>query len=172
MHENIYLIGFMGAGKSTVARALSKKTGEAVIEMDDEIAFRAGMSIPEIFEKKGEAAFRSMESALLRETAAGGPAIVSCGGGLIKSEENIACMKASGCVIYLRAQAETVLKRTVNDTSRPLLAGKKDISSIAAMIAERTPLYEKAGEIVVDVDGQTPDAIAERILVDLKNRNC
>lgn len=172
MQENIYLIGFMGAGKSTVARALSEKTGERVIEMDDEIASRAGMSIPEIFETKGEAAFRAMESALLKETAAGGPAIVSCGGGLIKSEENIACMQAAGCVVCLRVRPETVLARTANDSSRPLLAGKKDVSSIAAMIAERTPLYEKAGEIVVDVDGQTPEAIAERILVDLKNRNC
>lgn len=162
--DKIYLIGFMGAGKSTVARVLSQKTGLPVVEMDDEIAFRAGMPIREIFAVQGEAAFRSMESTLLSETAAGGPAIVSCGGGLIKNEKAISLMRESGTVVYLSVRPETVLSRVAGDSSRPLLEGKKDISSIAAMLAERMPLYERAYDFSVEVDGQTPEEIAGRIL--------
>ncbi len=170
--KHIYLIGFMGAGKSTVAKALSKRTGLPVVEMDEELVRRAGMSINEIFAAKGEGTFRQMESALLSETAAGGPAIVSCGGGLVKDENNVKTMRQSGTVIFLTATPETILSRVLGDHSRPLLEGKHDIVSIAEMIAERAPLYERAADQKTPVDGKTPDAIADEILVDLKEENC
>lgn len=163
--RHIYLIGFMGAGKSTVAKALSKMTGLPVVEMDEELVRRAGMSINDIFASMGEAAFRQMESALLSETAGGGPVIVSCGGGLVKDENNVNIMRADGTIIFLTATPETILSRVEGDHSRPLLEGKHDITSISAMIAERAPLYEKAADIRIAVDGLTPEAIADEVLL-------
>ncbi len=170
--QHIYLIGFMGAGKSTVAKALSKETGLPVVEMDDELVRRAGMSINEIFSSKGEAAFRQMESSLLLEITKGAPAIVSCGGGLVKDENNVKRMRADGTIVFLTAAAETILSRVAGDHSRPLLEGKHDIASISAMIDERAPLYERAADIRVPVDSRTPEAIADEILVDLSDDNC
>ena len=169
--KHIYLIGFMGAGKSTVAKALAKKTGLPVMEMDDVIASRAGMPIREIFARQGEEAFRKQEAALLAEIADGEPAIVSCGGGLIKLAENISVMRSSGTVVCLTATPETILSRVAGDSSRPLLQGKKDIASIAAMIAERAPLYERAYDFSVKVDGRTPEEIADSILAALPQKD-
>lgn len=148
-----------------MAKALSKKTGLPVLEMDEELVRRAGMSINDIFATKGEAAFRQMESALLSETAGGGPVIVSCGGGLVKGENNVKTMRADGTIVFLTALPETILSRVAGDHSRPLLEGKHDIASISSMIAERAPLYEKAADIRIAVDGKSPDAIADEVLL-------
>ena len=107
--DNIFLIGFMGAGKTSVAQCLQQMFHMDVIEMDQVIALREGCSIPEIFDRYGEAYFRDLESNLLREISKSRGQIVSCGGGAILREENIKEMKRSGKVVLLTASPETIL---------------------------------------------------------------
>lgn len=171
MKGSIFLIGFMASGKSTVAKALSARTGLPLIEMDEEIERRAGMTISAIFEKSGEGAFRAMERDLLKEIATRDGSIVSCGGGLVKNENNVTIMKTAGTIVLLTAAPETILFRVKKNDARPLLRGKKDLLSIAAMMEERRPMYESAADIVVPVDGKSPDEIASAIIVDLLAEN-
>lgn len=164
--KNIYLIGFMGAGKSTAASALSKAAGAEVVEMDEVIACRAGMTIPEIFRTKGEAAFRQMETALLAELAEEKeqPVIVSCGGGAALRDENVRLMEKGGVVVLLSVEPETVLERIGGDTGRPVLAACKTPEDVKALMAKRLPYYKKAARFTVASDGRTPDEIAAEIL--------
>ena len=166
MDKNIYLIGFMGAGKSTVASALSELTGSPVMEMDEVIAERAGMTIPEIFRTKGEAAFRQMETGLLRELSSEGasPVIVSCGGGAALKDENVSLMKSGGLIVLLSVKPETVLERISGDGNRPVLAACKTQEDVKALMKTRLPYYEKAAHFVVAVDDRTPGEIAAEIL--------
>ena len=166
MDKNIYLIGFMGAGKSTVASALSELTGSPVMEMDEVIAERTGMSIPEIFRTKGEDAFRQMETGLLKELSLEGasPAIVSCGGGAALKNENVSLMKSGGMIVLLSVKPETVLERISGDENRPVLAACKTPEDVKTLMEMRLPYYEKAAHFVVAVDDRTPGEIAAEIL--------
>ena len=102
--NNLFLIGFMGAGKSSVSAALGQKLGRAVVEMDQCISENEGMTIPEIFTQKGEPYFRTCETALLQGCAQGEPRIISCGGGVPMREENVAAMRACGTIVLLTAR--------------------------------------------------------------------
>ena len=106
MRENLYLIGFMGSGKSTVARELQTAHGMKLVEMDEQIAEDAGMSIPDIFATRGEAAFREMETELLREIGRGANTVISCGGGVAMRPENVELMKKSGKIVLRPCESE------------------------------------------------------------------
>ncbi len=160
----LFLIGFMGAGKTTVARALRRLTHWPMTDLDREIEERCGMRIAEIFAEYGEEEFRRMESRLLDEVSSRGGAIVSCGGGVIKSPANIARMRERGTVIWLTASPQTILSRVRFDDSRPLLNGKKTIEDIEEMLRERRPLYETASDFSVSTDGRRAAEIASEIL--------
>lgn len=167
---NIYLIGFMGVGKSTVAVALRQLCGMEIIDTDEELVRRAGMSIPEIFEKSGQAAFREMESALFRELAETKNLIVSCGGGAILCEENRLLMKNSGTVVQLTAEPETILERVRGDHNRPILEGKKNVPAIQELLDARREAYELARDLTVTTDGRETQDIAAEILDKIKER--
>lgn len=167
---NIYLIGFMGVGKSTVAVALRQLCGMEIIDTDEELVRRAGMSIPEIFEKSGQAAFREMESALFRELAETKNLIVSCGGGAILCEENRLLMKNSGTVVQLTAEPETILERVRGDHNRPILEGKKNVPAIQELLDARREAYELARDLTVATDGRETQDIAAEILDKIKER--
>lgn len=167
--KNIYLTGFMGTGKSSVAAFLSSLTGLETAEMDALIVAQEGRSIAEIFDSEGEEAFRGIESALLRKLAETGGFIVSCGGGVPLREENRKVMKESGTVILLTAPAEELARRLASDTARPLLADKKSEPYIAEMLARRMPYYNSAADLVVETAGKTPSAIAEEIAALLRS---
>ena len=162
--KNIFLIGFMGCGKSTIASCLSEKYGMAVVEMDEELVLREGMSIPNIFEKYGETYFRDAETKLVLELQDRERQVVSCGGGVVLREENIASMKKSGTIVFLTAKAETILSRVKDDDNRPLLQGKKDVVSIQEMLNQRRPKYEKAADILIATDGRDTEEICKEIL--------
>ena len=164
--RNIYLIGFMGAGKSTVAASLASLGDALVVEMDEAIAERAAMSIPDIFRTKGEEAFRAMETDLLRELALEGKkgAVVSCGGGAALREENVTLMRRGGTVVLLSVKPETVLRRISGDANRPILAACKTADDVKALMEKRLPYYEKAADLTVPADSGTPDEIAAHIL--------
>ncbi len=165
MANNIYLIGFMGVGKSAVARELHKKLDLPLIEMDQEIVDRQGMEISEIFARHGEAFFRDLESALLSEIANGHDAIVSCGGGAVLREENVSAMQNSGMVVLLTAEPETILERVKGFSHRPLLEGKMNVDAIRELMAQRKPAYENACQYFVSTDGKQPAEIADGIVV-------
>ncbi len=164
MKTNLYLIGFMGVGKSAVSRYLDTQGHMHRVEMDQEIEKREKMTIPEIFAREGEEYFRDRETELLRELSDRQGIVVSCGGGVPKREENIRLMKESGTVVWLEAEPETILERVSRNNNRPLLEGKKNIEAIRDMMQERRPLYERAADIRVRADGRPVCSIAKEIL--------
>ena len=161
---NLFLIGFMGSGKSTIAAELSRMLHRPVLEMDEEIEKREGMSIPAIFSEHGEAYFRQLETDLLKETSALGGFLVSCGGGAAMREENVREMKKSGIIVLLTALPETILERVADDENRPLLKGRKNTADIEALIEKRRPAYEAAANYQVATDQKTSAQIAGEIL--------
>ena len=161
--NRLYLIGFMGCGKSTVSKILGELCSLPCVEMDEEISKRAGMPIPEIFETYGESHFRDLESALIAEIAEGGPCVVSCGGGAVLRRENVSCMKNSGTIVYLTAAPETIYERVKEDTNRPLLNGHMEICHIVGLMEARRDAYENAADVCVATDGRTPADIAREI---------
>ena len=129
--ENIFLIGFMGAGKSTVAKTLQEKLKMNLVEMDARIVEEQGMSINDIFAKYGEDYFRDIESRLILDIGKEGNTIVSCGGGVVVREKNIEYMKQNGKVVYLSATPETIYNRVKDSTDRPILNGHMSVEYIA-----------------------------------------
>ncbi len=162
--KNIFLIGFMGCGKSTISAALHDMYGLDVIEMDQAIAEREGMSISEIFEKHGEEYFRNLETRLLRGLPGRSRTVVSCGGGVPMRDENVSEMKKNGIVFLLTASPETILDRVKNDHGRPLLEGHKDVAYISRLMEQRRGRYEAAADAVIPTDGRAPREICEEIL--------
>ena len=161
---NIFLIGFMGCGNSTVATKLNQMYGMHVVEMDQEISKRQKMSIPEIFEQYGEEYFRNLESALLEEIATGSGQVVSCGGGVVLREDNVAEMKKSGHIVLLTAKPENVLKRVQKDDNRPILKGRKTVEDIQTLMEARREKYEGAADIVVATDDKNIAEICDEII--------
>lgn len=162
--NNVFLIGFMGCGKSAVSSYMAREYDMKVMEMDEEIVKREKMSIPEIFETKGEPYFRDVESKLLLELENKEDMIVSCGGGAILREQNVESMKKSGTVVLLKADPETILERVKDDNNRPLLMGKKDVIHIKGMLDERYPKYKKAADIVITTDNKEIKDICKEII--------
>ena len=148
---NIFLIGFMGTGKSTVSKELKKMLSMECMEMDDMIVERQGMPISDIFEKYGEDYFRDIESGLLVELKEKNNVIVSCGGGVVLRRENIGHMKDSGRVVLLSATPQTVYDRVKNTTSRPVLNGNMNVGYIRELMEKRREKYEKAADIVIEI---------------------
>ena len=163
MH-NIFLIGFMGVGKSTIAKILAKELKAELVEMDETIETEAGMSINEIFEKFGEIHFRDLETALVERIANKGGAVVSCGGGAVLRPENVEMMKRSGKIIFLSATPETIYERVKHSTNRPLLNGNMNIEYIGELMERRRETYENAADVVISTDGKWKTQIVEEIL--------
>ena len=161
---NILLIGFMGAGKSTVADYLKTKYSMDLVEMDQVIAGREGMSISDIFSTHGEEYFRNLETQLLIELQSHGNTVVSCGGGVPMRGRNVKEMKKNGKVVLLTAKPETILERVKDDHSRPLLEGNKTVAYIAELMEKRREKYEAAADIVVATDGRSAEEICEEII--------
>lgn len=160
----------MGCGKSTVAKQLLKEYGMDVVEMDQELVERVGMTIPEIFATYGEAYFRDEETKLLTECGEKNNIVVSCGGGVVLREENVMIMKSLGYVVWLTANPTTILERVEKDENRPLLNGNKDISSIQDMLDKRLSCYEKAADIRVETDGRKVEDICREIIEKVKDK--
>ena len=165
--KNIYLIGFMGAGKSSIAQQLRRQLGYPVVEMDERIVKEQGMSINDIFAKYGEDAFRNMETALIQTLGKEDASIVSCGGGVVVRPQNVEYMKKSGIIVYLTATPETIYERVHNSTDRPILNGHMNVEYIAQLMEKRRVLYEGAADLQVATDGKTYAQICEEILAEL-----
>ena len=160
----IVLIGFMVSGKSTISRALCHVFAMDVIEMDQVIAEREGMSISEIFEVHGEEYFRNLETGLLRELQSRKGVVISCGGGVPMREENVVEMKKNGKVILLTAKPETILERVRGSHERPLLENNKNVDFISDLMEKRRIKYETAADIIIHTDGKSEFEICEEII--------
>ena len=157
---HIYLIGFMGAGKSTTAELLARRLSREAVEMDRSIEEEEGKTIARIFEEEGEPYFRDRETDWLRRMAGQPDRVVSCGGGAALREENVRLMKESGTIVMLDADPRTILDRVKDSTERPLLNGHMDVAYIAGLMAERMPIYHAAADIIIPTDGRTPEEVA------------
>ena len=166
--NHIFLIGFMGSGKSTVAKYLSSVYQMKQIEMDAQIEKDEGRSISSIFEKEGEEYFRTLETELLKNLDSEKTFVVSCGGGVAVKEENVREMKAKGRIVFLTVQPETVYKRVKNSHNRPLLEGNMNISYIKELMEKRREFYEKAADFQVKTDGRTAEEIGEEIMKEIR----
>lgn len=164
--NHVFLVGFMGAGKSTVARRIARICGVAALDMDKYIERVSDRSIPEIFAEGGEPHFRAIETDVLRELAAKPDGmIISCGGGIVLAEENRRIMSEGGTVVHLRVDADEAASRISDKSSRPLF---NDIASARELCAARMPMYNAAADFVVDTSGKTVGEIAREVIALLR----
>ena len=164
LKEHIFLIGFMGCGKSTNAACLAEMTGARQVEMDQMIVENEGMAIADIFKEKGEPYFRKLETELIKSFAGVEPAVISCGGGAVLKEENVRLMKESGKIVLLTAEPGTIYERVKDSTERPVLNGNMNVSYIKDLMEKRRPKYEAAADVKVATDGKTAKEICGEIL--------
>ena len=163
MKRHIYLIGFMGTGKSTVSRALHRSLAWNEIDVDTVIETEQQTKITDIFAEHGEAYFRDIETACLKSLSERESAIISCGGGAVLCSENVEIMQASGTIVLLTATPETVYQRVKHSTNRPVLNGNMNVEFITELMEKRREAYEKASQVQVSTDGKSPEEIAKEI---------
>jgi len=164
--KNIYLVGFMGTGKTTVGKILAARLKRQFIEMDEVIENKEACPITEIFATKGEPYFRKLESNLLKEISTQANLVVSFGGGLICNKENLKLLKKTGTVFNLAAAAKTIYERTKKYNHRPLLNVGNPALKIDELIQKRNQYYSKAHH-TIDTTGISPDEVADKIINEL-----
>ncbi|HUP28557.1 MAG TPA: shikimate kinase AroL [Usitatibacter sp.] len=164
---NIFLVGMMGAGKTTLGRALAQRLRMRFVDTDKVLVDRTGVPVATIFEIEGEAGFRRRETAILGEFATGEECVVATGGGAVIAEENRRIMREHGTVVYLRARVESLWERTRHDTTRPLLATSNPRATLAQLLEERDPLYRDAAHVIVDTGSQSASTVVNRVVAAL-----
>ncbi len=157
---NLYLVGFMGTGKSTVGRAVAQRLGFSLVDSDHEIERVCGKGIPEIFATDGEPAFRAREREFVLTGHPVTRTLVACGGGLIMPPGMLELLKARGVVICLHASIETILERTSRNRHRPLLNVENPEERIRALYAEREAVYKRAGAVILTDSRPLSDIVA------------
>lgn len=163
MAANIFFVGLMGAGKTTIGRIIAKHLNKAFYDTDHEVERRTGVSIPVIFELEKEDGFRKREAAVIEELSQMQNLVLATGGGAVLLPENRQYLKDHGTVIYLRANVHELWLRTRNDKNRPLLQNENPRKKLEQLFAQRDPLYRDVASIIVDTGGQPVSAIVHQI---------
>lgn len=166
--HNIFFIGLMGAGKTTIGRIIAKHKNMAFYDSDHEIEKNTGVTIPLIFELEGEEGFRKREVKAIKTLCALDNIILATGGGAVLRPENQAALKANGTIIYLRGQVSDLWQRTRHDHSRPLLQGKNGREKLVQLYEARDPIYMALADHVVNTGHQSTSDITDTILQKLK----
>ena len=168
--SNVFLVGMMGAGKTTVGRLIARRLRLRFVDSDLEIERRCGVKIPVIFEIEGEAGFRSREAQAIAELAGLPGIVLATGGGVVIQAESRGHLKAGGTVVYLRARPEDLYERVRHDRNRPLLAKGDPLERLRALYVERDPLYREVADFVVDTGAQSVQILARELLEKLEER--
>lgn len=161
--NNIFFVGLMGAGKTTIGRLLAKQLGREFYDSDVEIERKTGVKIPLIFELEGEAGFRKRETTAIEELCQLKNIVLATGGGAVLLPENRALLKNNGTVIYLRAKVNDLYQRTRHDRSRPLLQGGNARQKLERLYHERDPIYTSLADHIVDTGAQSANDITNYI---------
>jgi shikimate kinase len=162
--NNIFLVGPMGAGKSTVGRQLAKSLSMEFVDCDREIEERTGVNISIIFEVEGEEGFRKRERAMIEQLTEREGIVLATGGGAVLEEDNRARLRTRGFAIYLNAPIELLLERTARDKQRPLLQTDDPKAKLIALAEEREPLYQQVADMVVKTDRRTARHVVKEIV--------
>lgn len=165
--KNIFLVGLMGSGKTTVGRALAKRLGMKFVDSDHEIEARTGATIPWIFEIEGEASFRRREAEVIRDLTSQQGIVLATGGGSVLDPESRRHLRSRGTVIYLRASINSILHRTVNDKNRPLLQTEDPRQKLEELSRQREPLYREVAHLVIDTGRPNVHAMVQAILTQI-----
>jgi shikimate kinase len=160
---NLYLIGLMGVGKTTVGQELTKELGYAFVDTDEVITKATKLSIPEIFDREGEAAFRQLETEVLQQISAYTKLCIATGGGIVLRKQNWGYLR-HGIVVWLDAPLEVLCARLTEDTTRPLLRNVDLKAKLKSLLEERQALYAQADLHITIQSGETPEEIAHRLL--------
>jgi shikimate kinase len=166
--KSIVLIGMMGSGKSSVGCCLQRRTKLALLDTDEMVASKFGMSIPEIISKHGELAFREAETQALRELTSAEQTIIVTGGGIVLREENVNFLKRLGVLVWLDGTEETLFERASRSGNRPLLDRENPREAFARMLQARRPLYAKVANIHVDTSVLTEEEVVVAILINVR----
>ncbi|HJX17614.1 MAG TPA: shikimate kinase AroK [Acidiferrobacterales bacterium] len=165
---NVFLIGPMGAGKTTIGRHLATLLHKRFVDVDHEIEKRTGVTIPVIFEIEGEAGFRRRESAVIEELTRDTNIVLATGGGAVLLEENRKVLKDRGTVAYLQADIDTLVERTRRDRNRPLLQTENPRAKIEELLQQREPIYREVADIIINTGQRAPSSVAREVVVRLK----
>jgi shikimate kinase len=163
-NKNVFLVGAMGAGKSTIGRSLASLMRLPFIDSDHEIEARTGAPVTLIFEIEGEAGFRQRESGVIDELTRTENIVLATGGGAVLMAENRRCLRERGTVVYLQASLETLLERTRHDRDRPLLQTGDREGVLKRLLEQRDPLYREVAHIVVETTHRPPATVAREIV--------
>lgn len=165
--KNIVLIGFMGTGKTSAGKLLASRLGYSFIDTDSKIEQTYQMTIPDLFEKYGEAGFRQKEHEMILVVAGCRQAVISTGGGVVLNPVNMAVLKENGIVISLKASVDVILERTGRRHNRPLLEQEDRRAAVESLLESRLALYEQA-DLVIDTSAYSPMQVVERVFDYLK----
>ncbi len=160
---NIFLVGLMGSGKTTIGKLLARQRGLEFVDSDHEIVARCGVSIPTIFEIEGEAGFRRREICMIDELTQRQGIVLATGGGAVLAAENRERLKARGTVVYLRCQPQELFLRTRHDRNRPLLQTEDPLQRLRELYAARHALYLQTADIVLDSGRQSAQSLVRRL---------
>lgn len=164
MARHLWLIGMMGAGKSTVGRLVAVRCGAAFTDSDEEVTERAGCSVRDLWEREGEQAFRDMEAAAVERLAATDePLVIATGGGVVLRPENVTAMRRSGKVVWLAADPAVLASRVADGADRPLLGGAPEARRLANILAARADAYATAADVVISTDDRDAAEVAEEV---------
>jgi shikimate kinase len=165
----VFLVGMMGAGKTTIGRGLAKVLGREFLDLDHELEARCGVRVPVIFEIEGEAGFRRREAQALQECTQRRNIVLATGGGAILAEESRRTLHERGLVVYLRATLEELFRRTSRDRGRPLLANPDPKGTLRQMMTMREPLYSEVAHVAIDTGAPSVNAVIKQVLSKLHN---
>jgi shikimate kinase len=166
---NVYLIGPMGSGKTTIGQRLAQRMGVEFLDCDQELEAQTGASVSLIFDVEGEAGFRARETGMLKKLSRRSQVVIATGGGAVTREENRILLRQTGLVVYLRTTVRQQLRRLARDRSRPLLQTKDREDKLARLAEERNPLYENLADIVFPARNRGLDASAEALHQAVRN---
>ncbi len=166
--DNIFLIGPMGSGKTTIGRQLAALLDRRFVDADHEIEQRTGVSIPTIFDIEGEAGFRQREAAVIEDLTLGNDLILATGGGAVLREENRTALRTRGTVVYLQANVDTLFDRTRRDRNRPLLQTGNPRGKLEELMLAREPIYRELADIIVETGQRPPASVARDVITQLK----